>query len=201
MFKIISKFGIGELKKCFDPKLVGQLVDENGDFQGDKLMSIVGMNIAFDVASWCSKMFQNAKMKNDFLTLISNLKRKELEKMSMVTFFEMIVDVVQKKEFKDFFGVVSKSFKQGHRVSMDLLFKRYANPFLLLDNLIATGRFLEFIFELIDIQNEEKYTTFGCTKSLTKDLTPSKKQSWKTIKLSMSTIKMLKQPSTNRLIF
>ncbi len=39
---------------------------------------------------------------------------------------------------------------------MDLLFKRYANPFLLLDNLIATGRFLEFILELIDIQNEEK---------------------------------------------
>ena len=47
MFKIISKFGIGEFKKCFDPKLVGQLVDENGDFQGDKLMSIVGMNIRF----------------------------------------------------------------------------------------------------------------------------------------------------------
>lgn len=39
---------------------------------------------------------------------------------------------------------------------MDLLFKRYANPFLLLDNLIATGRFVEFILEFIDIQNEEK---------------------------------------------
>ena len=112
MFKIISKFGIGEFKKCFDPKLVGQLVDENGDFQGDKLMSIVGMNIAFDVASI---VFENVPKCEDeiydFLTSISNLKRKELEKMSMVTFFEMIVDVVQKKEFKDFFGVVSKLFK------------------------------------------------------------------------------------------
>ena len=112
MFKIISKFGIGEFKKCFDPKLVGQLVDENGDFQGDKLMSIVGMNIAFDVASI---VFENVPKCEDeiydFLTLISNLKRKELEKMSMVTFFEMIVDVVQKKEFKDFFRVVSKLFK------------------------------------------------------------------------------------------
>ena len=39
---------------------------------------------------------------------------------------------------------------------MDLLFKRYANPFLLLDNMITTGRFLEFILELIDIQNDEK---------------------------------------------
>lgn len=39
---------------------------------------------------------------------------------------------------------------------MDLLFKRYANPFLLFDNMITTGRFLEFILELIDIQNDEK---------------------------------------------
>lgn len=39
---------------------------------------------------------------------------------------------------------------------MDLLFERYANPFLLLDNLIATGRFFEFVMEFIDIHNEEK---------------------------------------------
>ena len=39
---------------------------------------------------------------------------------------------------------------------MDLLFKRYANPFLLMDNMIATGRFYEFIMEFIDIHNDEK---------------------------------------------
>ena len=31
--------------------------------------------------------------------------------MSMVTFFEMIIDIIQKDEFKDFFGVVSRLFK------------------------------------------------------------------------------------------
>lgn len=39
---------------------------------------------------------------------------------------------------------------------MDLLFKRYANPFLLMDNMIATGRFYEFVMEFIDIHNDEK---------------------------------------------
>lgn len=39
---------------------------------------------------------------------------------------------------------------------MDLLFKRYANPFLLTDNMIATGRFYEFVMEFIDIHNDEK---------------------------------------------
>lgn len=39
---------------------------------------------------------------------------------------------------------------------MDLLFKRYASPFVLLDNMIATGRFCEFVCELIEITNEEE---------------------------------------------
>lgn len=36
---------------------------------------------------------------------------KDLEALDMVTFFEMIVDVFKKDEFKDFIGVVSKLFK------------------------------------------------------------------------------------------
>lgn len=39
---------------------------------------------------------------------------------------------------------------------MDLLFKRYASPFLLLDNYIQQGRFFEFIVEFAKITNEEK---------------------------------------------
>lgn len=38
---------------------------------------------------------------------------------------------------------------------MDLLFKRYASPFLLLDNYIISGMLVEFIDEFIDITNEE----------------------------------------------
>lgn len=38
---------------------------------------------------------------------------------------------------------------------MDLLFKRYANPFLLFDNLIRAHRFCDFIQTFIDQKNEE----------------------------------------------
>lgn len=37
---------------------------------------------------------------------------------------------------------------------MDLLFKRYASPFLLIDNLITTKRFLEFVLEFVNIAND-----------------------------------------------
>lgn len=38
---------------------------------------------------------------------------------------------------------------------MDLLFKRYASPFILLDTCIDSGRLSDFILELIEIHNEE----------------------------------------------
>jgi len=38
---------------------------------------------------------------------------------------------------------------------MDLLFKRYASPFLLLDTYIEQGRLLDFVIELFNIRNEE----------------------------------------------
>ena len=112
MFRIISKFGINEFKKCFDPQLVKQFINEQGEVEMDKLASIVGINISFDIASVIASNVPKCEDEIfDFLASISNLKRNEIEKMSMITFFEMIVDVVQKKEFKDFFGVVSKLFK------------------------------------------------------------------------------------------
>lgn len=38
---------------------------------------------------------------------------------------------------------------------MDLLFKRYASPFLLLDEMLISHRFTEFITEFIKIHNED----------------------------------------------
>ena len=39
---------------------------------------------------------------------------------------------------------------------MDLLFKRYASPFILIDNLILIGSSSSFIDDLIDFINKEK---------------------------------------------
>jgi hypothetical protein len=39
---------------------------------------------------------------------------------------------------------------------MDLLFKRYANPIPFVDGMIQTGRFQEFVVDLIKTVNKEK---------------------------------------------
>lgn len=39
---------------------------------------------------------------------------------------------------------------------MDLLFKRYASPFLFIDGMIQAGRFTEFVENFVDTSNKEK---------------------------------------------
>lgn len=40
------------------------------------------------------------------------------------------------------------------------MFKRYANPFILLDEMIASGRLLEFVGKLLEIKNDEEIWEF-----------------------------------------
>lgn len=112
MFKIISKIGINEFKKCFSNDEIKDLIGSKGEIEFDKLASIVGVSVGFDIASIVVTNIPKCENEiYDFLVSISNLKRKEVEKLPMNTFLEMIIDLVKKEEFKDFFGVVSKLFK------------------------------------------------------------------------------------------
>ena len=43
---------------------------------------------------------------------------------------------------------------------MDLLFKRYASPFVLIDQMITVGRFAEFIQELQEMDGEDSLWDF-----------------------------------------
>ena len=39
---------------------------------------------------------------------------------------------------------------------MDLLFKRYASPFLLVDQMLLTGKFSTFVTEIFDFDSDER---------------------------------------------
>lgn len=106
MFKIISAIGVREFKECFSSDDVKKAASENPDY------AAVGMGIFIDIAGIV--MSNVPKCENEiytFLTNISNLTRKQIEEMSISDFAQMIIDVIQKPEFKDFIGVVSKLFK------------------------------------------------------------------------------------------
>lgn len=118
MFNIISKIGIREFKAVFsnvdDMKKMLAFANAPQEEKANAMSDIIeaGLSVAFDVAGI---LFGNVgkceKEIFSFLARISDLDEQGVRGLSMPQFFEMILDLVKKDEFKDFFKVVSKLFK------------------------------------------------------------------------------------------
>lgn len=121
MVGILNKIGFSDIKDMLTPEKVKDLMkamknqdeedkedkeDENLDFS-----TILGFNLIFEVATI---IFANlTKCKNDLYTFLSDVSEqsiKELEDLPPADFLELIIEVLQKPEFGDFFKVVSKFF-------------------------------------------------------------------------------------------
>jgi len=112
MFKIISKIGIKEFKSCFEAEDVKEAIKSatNGETQDG--LEVIGLGVALEIASVIMANIPQAK--EDiylFLAQVSGMSKDDIRNLPISTFTEMIIDVVKKEEFKDFFGVVSKLFK------------------------------------------------------------------------------------------
>lgn len=108
MSTIISKVGINEFKKCFESDEIKKLIKGQG--KGNE--AVVGVAVALDIGGVILGNLH--KCENDiysFLARIANAKTEEIKALSMGEFAELIIEVVKKPEFRDFFSVVSKLFK------------------------------------------------------------------------------------------
>ena len=102
MASIINKMGWKEFKTAFQ----SESVKDRGD------LNKIGMAVAFDVVGIILANYEKCQADVfNFLASLSGLKTKQIESLSPAEFAEMIISVVQKEEFKDFFSVVSKLFK------------------------------------------------------------------------------------------
>ena len=81
----------------------------------DATLAEIGIRIlptAFDVLELILESLENVEADVfRFLSSVSNLQPEEVKHLSLPDFAEMILDVLHKKEFKDFYKVVSKFFK------------------------------------------------------------------------------------------
>lgn len=121
MFTILSKIGFKDIKGMLTPDSVKDLVkafkeseqDDKTDEQDDiDFSTIVGFNMMFEVLDILMRNLPVCK--NDvysFLASLSGMGVSEIADLEMVTFTEMVIAVVQKEEFKDFFKAVAKLFK------------------------------------------------------------------------------------------
>lgn len=112
IIKLINKFGIMEFKKCFNANEIAKLAENKEGLSKEELTEKVGFNI---ILSCVSVIFENIdKCENEifeFLSAVSNLNRKQVECLSLAELAQMIIEIFQKDEFKDFYKVVSGLLK------------------------------------------------------------------------------------------
>ena len=114
MFGILSKIGFKDLKTSLTPDRVTELTTafQKQDGDANDMSTYLGFNIMLEAVEIIMKNLPSCKV--EIYTLLSSLSGmtvKQIADLDMVTFTEMIIAVVQKEEFKDFFKVVAKLFK------------------------------------------------------------------------------------------
>ena len=120
LFKIMGKIGFKDFKDKLTPESTKDIMNafkqnqegSDGEASKDELITFVGINLVADILEII--LANLPKCEQDIYTFLSGLagkKPKEIADLPMVTFTEMIIAVIQKEEFKDFFKVVSRLFK------------------------------------------------------------------------------------------
>jgi hypothetical protein len=100
--KIMTAIGIKQFKDCFKIE----------DFKGGNAEE-VGFGIVFDCVGIILANFPKAEEEiQTFLASLTGMKIAEIKKMPFADYGEMIMDVVTKDDFKDFFKRVMKLFSR-----------------------------------------------------------------------------------------
>ena len=122
MFKIMGKIGFKDLKDRLTPDKVKELTsmfkqDETADadqkesVDTDEQMMFIGFNVIFEVVEIIMGNLPSCEQEiYSLLAGLSGMKVKEVANLPLATFTEMIVEVLKKEEFKDFFKAVSRLF-------------------------------------------------------------------------------------------
>ena len=117
MAKIIKAIGIKEFKACFESdgikSLIQNMVVDAKEKGEDTNIVSVGVGVALEIADVI--IGNLPKCENDIYQMLSQTSNLTVEEIkapgNAVMFFEMVIDFIEKEEFRDFIKVVSKLFK------------------------------------------------------------------------------------------
>ena len=115
MVKILNKVGIRQIKDAIDLNEINEVrkkLAESDDNNKDNSVTTLGLNI---ITSVVGVIFENLpSVENDLYTFVGSvagMKPKDVSTMDIGEFMDLVIAIVQKDEFKDFFSRASKLIK------------------------------------------------------------------------------------------
>jgi len=113
--KIISAIGIRQFKECFNVEELKKNNTDKDDADKKKNINVekVGIGIMFDIAGIIISNIPKAEEEiQAFLASVTGMKVSEVKKMKFADYGELIMTVVMKEDFQDFFKRVMKLFNR-----------------------------------------------------------------------------------------
>ena len=115
MLTILRKIGFEKIKEKITPEKIETLKKTFNDFKNsevDDLSTFLGFNVVVEVVEMILDGLP--KVEHDifsFVASVAGVTTDEVKDMDLPVFTEVIMEIVTKEEFSDFFKVVSKFFK------------------------------------------------------------------------------------------
>ena len=110
--KILNGIGLKNIKESIDFEEINKIRKGMTEDNADAITSQVGVTVVMSVAT---VIIENLpKVENDLYNFIGgviNVKAKDVAKMDMGEFMDVLITLIQKEEFKDFFKRASKLIK------------------------------------------------------------------------------------------
>ena len=109
MATLLSKIGLGKMANGFGKDNIMQIVNENKGKKKDELAAFTGMQMVLTIAEII--LANMDKCEDEIFRLLSSVTGAsvdELKELDAEVFVELITDVIQCQQFKDFFKVASR---------------------------------------------------------------------------------------------
>lgn len=112
--KIITAIGIRQFKECFKVEQFKKNDKEGAESKEDLVdFETIGFSVFFDIAGIIISNIPKAESEiQAFLASLTGMSIAAIKKIPFADYGEMIIDVVTKEEFQDFFKRVMKLFNR-----------------------------------------------------------------------------------------
>ena len=114
--KILNGIGLNNVKEAINIEEINEIrktmTEDNSEDNSEKVYSQVGVKVVMSIAT---VILENLpKVENDlyiFVGSVIGVKAKDVAKMDMGEFMDVLITIIKKEEFKDFFKRASKLIK------------------------------------------------------------------------------------------
>ena len=112
MVKILNGIGLNNFKDVIDTNKIKEMRKSINDDNAEQVVSDIGMNVVMSVLSVILENLPSVETDlYNFIGSVANMKAKDVAKMDIGDFMDLLISIAQKEEFKDFFKRASKLIK------------------------------------------------------------------------------------------